>query len=351
MKKLAQATLIALSATALVACGGGDKAPAKDAAAAPATGKLETKFLTIATGGASGPYNIIGTSLAEMYAQQFGVNSKTQTTGASVENLNLLNQNKVELAFVMSDSLNDAVNGTGSFKQKIENVSQIAALYPNFVQIVTSQKSGIKSIEDLKGKRVAVGAQNSGVELASRALLEGFGITYNDIKVDYLGYAEAADALKSGKLDAAFLTSGLPNSSLMELQQGFDLQIVSIPSDKLAELAKTKTFFTVNSIPKGTYGNAEDIPTAAILNALVVRKDLSDNDVYAITKAMFENISKLQTAHQAAKDISVAAAQQGLVAPLHPGAKRYYDEVAAKGGEATAPAKAEVKPEAKTESK
>lgn len=329
---LTKATLLTLSLGALVACG--DKAPAQKTenatTTAPATDKLETKFVTIATGGSSGPYNIIGTTLAEQYAQQFAINSKTQTTGASVENLNLLAQKKAEMAFVMSDSLSDAINGTGSFSNKIENVAQVAALYPNFVQIVTSSKSGIKTIADLKGKRVAVGAQNSGVELASRALLEGFGITYKDITVDYLGYAEAADALKSGKLDAAFLTSGLPNSSLMELQQGFDLQLVSIPADKLAEIAKSKQFFTANVIPKGTYGNAEDIPTAAILNALVVSKDLSENDVYLLTKSLFENLDKLKTAHQAAKDISVETAQQGLVAPIHPGAQRYYDEVAKK---------------------
>ncbi|MDO4896282.1 MAG: TAXI family TRAP transporter solute-binding subunit [Moraxella sp.] len=339
MKLLAQSALLAMTVMALSACGGDDnKAPTDKSSTQASTpsDKLETKFLTIATGGASGPYNIIGTSLAELYNQQFGVNSKTQTTGASVENLNLLNQKKVEMAFVMSDSLNDAVNGTGSFSQKMDNISQVAALYPNFVQIVTSKKTGINTIADLKGKRVAVGAQNSGVELASRALLEGFGITYDDIKVDYLGYAEAADALKSGKLDAAFLTSGLPNSSLMELQQGFDLQIVSIPSDQLAEIAKTKTFFTVNHIPKGTYGNDTDIPTAAILNALVVRSDISENDVYLATKALFENLPKLQTAHQAAKDISVASAQQGLVAPLHAGAKRYFDEVAGTSADAQA---------------
>lgn len=328
---LLKASVLTAMLLGVSACG--DKTPPAQSAQSAQqdtaqTDKLQTKFLTIATGGASGPYNIIGTSLAELYSQNFGVNSKTQTTGASVENLNLLNQKKVEMAFVMSDSLSDAVNGTGSFPQKMDNLSQIAALYPNFVQIVTSKKTGIQSIEDLKGKRIAVGAQNSGVELASRALLEGFGITYNDIKVDYLGYAEAADALKSGKLDAAFLTSGLPNSSLMELQQGFDLQIVAIPADKLSQIAQTKSFFSVNSIPKGTYGNDADIPTAAILNALVVRSDLNENDVYLATKALFENLPKLQTAHQAAKDISVATAQQGLVAPLHPGAKRYFDEVA-----------------------
>ncbi|WP_370692212.1 TAXI family TRAP transporter solute-binding subunit [Moraxella sp. ZY210820] len=343
---LAKAIVVAMVATALTACGG--NAPTQkegsntaSASTSVSSDKLETKFVTVATGGASGPYNIIATSLTEQYAKQFGVNAKTQTTGASVENLNLLAQKKVEMAFVMSDALSDAINGTGSFKQKIDNVEQVAALYPNYVQIVASSKSGIKTIADLKGKRVAVGAQGSGVELATRALLEGFGITYNDIKVDYLGYAEAADALKSGKLDVAFLTSGLPNSSLMELQQGFDLQLVSIPADKLNEIAKSKTYFTAMSIPKGTYGNAEDIPTAAIMNALVVRKDLSENDVYLLTKSLFDNLEGLKTSHQAVKDISVENAQENLVAPLHAGAKRYFDEVAKAGNKPaddTAPA-------------
>src|SRR5699024_11198269 len=196
-----------------------------------ADNKIESRFVTIATGGASGPYNIIATSLADEYSKVYGVNSKTQTTGASVENINLLNQDKVEMAFVMSDVLTDAINGENSFPNKIEKVQQIAALYPNYVQVVTSQRSGIKTLDDLRGKRVAVGDQNSGVEVNARNLINGFGMTYDDLSVDYLGYAEATDALKSGRIDAAFLTSGLPNASLMELQQSFDLQIVEIPAD------------------------------------------------------------------------------------------------------------------------
>ena len=351
MKSVSTKWMVLALAATLVACDsdkaktdGGKTEAAATSSSAPATSSassdtapatanatekasLQTRFVTVGTGGASGPYNIIGTALTELYAQTFGVNAKTQTTGASVENLNLLGQGKLEMAFVMSDALSDAVNGQGSFAQKIDNVQQVAALYPNYVQIVTLSKTGINSIEDLRGKRVAVGAQGSGVELATRALLNGFGITYNDLTVDYLGYAEAADGLKSGKLDAAFLTSGLPNSSLMELQQGFDLQLVAVPADKLAEVAKTTPFFNAMPIPKGTYGNAEDIPTAAILNALVVRSDMSEEDVYLLTKTLFDNLDKLQTAHQAAKDIRLDSAQQGLVAPLHAGAKRYYDEV------------------------
>ena len=329
MKLMTKLITVAVFACCLAACQGEKGESNSQTAQSQNADQLQTKFLTIGTGGASGPFNIIGTSLSELYAQKFGVNSKTQTTGASVENLNLIDQKKLEMAFVMNDSLNDAVMGVGSFQKKVENVRSVAALYPNYVQIVASSKSNISSIEDLRGKRIAVGAHGSGVELSTRTLLEGFGITYKDIRPDYLGFAEAADGLKSGKLDAAFFTSGMPNSSLMELQQGFDLKLIAIPTDKLTEVAKTKTFFVTGTIPKGMYGNGEDIPTAAILNTLVVRSDLSDDDVYTLTKALFENLNKLQNAHQAANGIQVENAQQNLIAPLHPGAQRYYDEVGA----------------------
>ncbi|MCK9535150.1 MAG: TAXI family TRAP transporter solute-binding subunit [Pseudomonas sp.] len=299
------------------------------AIATVAADKMQTRFVTIATGGASGPYNIIATTLGEIYHKAYGVNAKTQTTGASVENINLMNQNKVEMAFVMSDVLSDALAGSNSFKNKIDNVQQLAALYPNYVQVVTSKSSGIKTLADLRGKRIAVGAQNSGVEVNARNILDGHGITYNDIKVDYLGYAEAADALKGGKLDAAFLTSGLPNASLLELEQGFDLQLVSILPDNVANIAKDKSYFIALEIPANTYGNAEAIPTAAIMNALIINSNLSEDDGYKLTKAFFENLDNLRNSHQAMKDVSLVQAQQGLVAPLHPGAKKYYAEQAA----------------------
>ncbi|MBP7783286.1 MULTISPECIES: TAXI family TRAP transporter solute-binding subunit [Acinetobacter] len=329
MNKWMKVTLASIVFAGISACSS-EKSTSNDnkIEASAQTNKLQTKFVNIATGGASGPYNVIGTSLAEIYNKTYGVNSKTQTTGASVENLNLLKQNKVEMAFVMSDSLTEALNGTGSFKDaKIENVQQISALYPNYVQIVTSKKTGIKNIEDLKGKRIAVGAQNSGVEVNARTLLNGFGITYNDVKVDYLGYAEAADALKGGKIDAAFLTSGIPNSSLMELQQGFDLQIVGINPEKVKEIAKNQSYFLSLNIPKGTYGNDVDIPTAAIMNALVIRSDISEEDGYKLTKTFFDSLSQLANSHQAATEINLENAQSGAVIPLHPGAKRYFTEL------------------------
>lgn len=288
--------------------------------------RLETNIVTIATGGSSGPYNIIGTTLANEYSKIYDVNSKSQPTGASVENINLIKEGKVEMAFVMSDVLTEAVQGTGNFTSKVENVQQVAALYPNFVQIVTTKDSGIKTIEDLVGKRVAVGDQNSGVEVNARNLLNGHGITYDDIKVDYLGYAEAADGLKSGSIDAAFLTSGLPNSSVLELANSLDISLVSINPEKIEEIAQDQPYFISIDIPAGTYGNEEAIPTAAIMNALVVSSDLSEDDVYKLTKTFFNSLDTLVTSHQAAADISLQSAQEGMVAPVHPGAQKYYDE-------------------------
>jgi len=287
---------------------------------------LSTNIVTIATGGSSGPYNVIGTTLANEYSKEFGVNSKPQTTGASVENINLLKEGKVEMAFVMSDVLTEAVNGTGSFSEPVKEVSQIARLYPNYVQIVTTKDSEIETIEDLVGKRVAVGDQNSGVEVNARTLLAGHGITYDDIQVDYLGYAEAADGLRSGTIDAAFLTSGLPNASLLELSKTLDIQLVAIKPENVKRIAKDQPYFVPMEIPAGTYGNEEAIPTAAIMNALVVRSDLSEEDVYKLTKLFFEKLDVLGNAHQAATEITLETAQEGMVAPVHPGAKKYYDE-------------------------
>jgi uncharacterized protein len=303
----------------LSACGGNESAGGSEDG-------LETKIVTIATGGSSGPYNIIGTTLANEYSEVYGINSKPQATGASVENINLIKEGKVEMAFVMSDVVTQAINGEGSFSEPVSNLQQIATLYPNFVQIITTADSGINTIEDLVGKRVAVGDQNSGVEVNARNLLNGHGITYDDIKVDYLGYAEAADGLKAGTIDAAFLTSGLPNASVLELSKTLDIKIVSVNADKIAEIAKDQAYFVAIDIPANTYGNAEAIPTAAIMNALVVSSDLSEDDVYKLTKTFFESLEVLGNSHQAATEISLEAAQQGMVAPTHPGAQKYYDE-------------------------
>ena len=326
-KKLSVFMMSAAAALVLAACGGGEESADSGSGEEGGSSEgLETNIVTIATGGASGPYNIIGTTLADTYSNTYDVNSRTQTTGASVENVNLIKEDKIEMAFTMSDVVSQAVEGSEGFDEPTDKISQIAALYPNYVQIVTTQDSGIETFEDLRGKRIAVGDQNSGVEVNARTLLEGHGITYDDIEVDYLGYAEAADGLRAGQIDAAFLTSGLPNASLLELSQSLDIQMVSIDPADVESIAEDKSYFVALEIPAGTYGNEEAIPTAAIMNALIVKSDMSEDDVYKLTKTFFENLDSLENSHQAASDISLEAAQEGLVAPLHPGAERYYSE-------------------------
>lgn len=322
--KLSAFTAVVAGAMTLAACGGGEEA---GSGGGEGGGEgLESNIVTIATGGASGPYNIIGSTLADVYSNEYGVNSRTQTTGASVENVNLMKEDKIEMAFTMSDVVSQAVNGEESFTEPTDKISQIAALYPNYVQIVTTADSGIETFDDLVGKRIAVGDQNSGVEVNARTLLEGHGITYDDIQVDYLGYAEAADGLRAGQLDAAFLTSGLPNASLLELSETLDIRMVSINPADVEEIAQDKSYFVALEIPADTYGNEEAVPTAAIMNALVVRSDMSEDDVYKLTQTFFDNLETLGNSHQAATDITLEKAQEGLVAPLHPGAERYYSE-------------------------
>ena len=325
-KKLSLLSSLLLAGVILTACGDDTENGGSTGASSSSSDGLATNIVTIATGGASGPYNIIGTTLADTYTTEYDVNSRTQTTGSSVENLNLMEQGKVEMAFVMSDALSQAINGEVSFTKPIEGVSTIATLYPNVVQIIAKADSGIKTIEDLKGKRVAVGDQNSGVEVNARTLLNGHGITYEDLKVDYLGYAEAADGLSAGTLDAAFLTSGLPNASVMELAETIDIVLVTVSPEKVKEIAKEHPYFISYEIAAGVYSNEEPVFTAAVPNALVVKNDLSEDDVYKLTKTFFESLPKLVNSHQAAADISLEGAQEGIIGNLHPGAKRYYDE-------------------------
>ncbi|WP_054703448.1 TAXI family TRAP transporter solute-binding subunit [Bacillus sp. JCM 19041] len=312
----------------LAACGGSgnDRDTGTSEGGSGDSEGLEANIVTIATGGASGPYNIIGTTLADNYSTTFDVNSRTQTTGASAENLNLMADNKVEMAFVMSDALSQALNGEASFGEPLEGISQISNLYPNVVQIVARTDAGIETLEDLKGKRIAVGDQGSGVELNARALLNGNGITYDDLQVDYLGYAEASDGLNAGRIDAAFLTSGLPNASVLELSETLDINIVQVLPEHVDAIVDEHPYFVSLEIPAGTYDNDEAVPTAAVPNALVVSSDLSEDDVYKLTKEFFENLDTLANSHQAASEISLEHAQEGLIAPLHPGAERYFNE-------------------------
>ncbi|MED4754727.1 TAXI family TRAP transporter solute-binding subunit [Brevibacillus choshinensis] len=315
------------------ACGGQPtSAPqAGQSGGAAAGGGAEQKFLTIATGGSSGPYYTLGGAMAKIYKEKLGYNASVQSTGASVENINLVKAKKADVAFVMSDVTTFAYAGQENFKEggAIKDLRAMAGLYLNYVQIVTLKDRNIKSVADLKGKRVGVGAPNSGVEVNARMVLAGHGISYDDIKADYLSYAEAIEQLKNNAIDAAFVTSGLPNSTVIDLSTTKDVEIVPIKKEDVEKMKEQFPFFVSAEIPAGLYKNDQPIQTAAIRNILLVRNDLSDDQVYKLTKTFFDEMEALRAAHSAAKEIDVKEAGKNLVVPLHPGAEKYYKEVGA----------------------
>ncbi|WP_372714451.1 TAXI family TRAP transporter solute-binding subunit [Ilyobacter sp.] len=316
------AVFILLVAGLFTGCSGKKEEAAGEKSAGPV-------FVTIATGGSSGAYFALGGAISNQLNQKVeGINSSVQSTGASAVNATLLGTEKVELAFAMNDVVSYAYTGTEVFQEKgkVENLRGIAAMYPNFVQLVTVEKTGIKEVSDLKGKRVGVGAPGSGTEVNARQILKAHGITYDDIKADYLSYAEAIEQMKNGAVDAAFLTSGLPNSTIMDLATTQDVKIVPIRKEAVENLAKEYPFYASEVIPAGTYDNEEDVETAAVQTLLVTRADLSDDLVYNITKTIFENLDALRETHSAANSIKLESVRKGMPIPLHPGAEKYFNE-------------------------
>ncbi|PTM58803.1 TAXI family TRAP transporter solute-binding subunit [Desmospora activa] len=306
--------LLLIVTPALAACssdgGGGDKL-----------------FLTIAAGGQSGVYYPLGAALGKLYEQELDAQSSVQATGASVENINLLDKDRAELAIVMGDAATQAYEGADPFDGKVESFQAIASLYPNFVQIVTTEGSGIETVEDLKGKRVGVGAPNSGVELNARAILEAYDLSYDDFKEDFLSYAEAIDGIKNGTVDAAFVTSGLPNPSVTDLGTTKKVKVVPIEGKGMKKLQELYPYYAEGVIPKDTYGNKEEITTATIMNLLVVKKDMDEESVYQLTKTLFENLDPIHQSHHAAEEINLETAQESIPIPVHPGAEKYFKEI------------------------
>lgn len=301
----------------LSACGGG-------------SGAEDRLFLTIATGGQSGVYYPLGATLGKVYETELGAKTSVQATGASVENINLLDKKRAELAIIMGDAASQAYEGSDPFDKKIQSFVAVASLYPNFVQVITTEDTGIETIEDLKGKRVGVGAPNSGVELNARAILEAHDMSYEDFEEDYLSYSEAIDGIKNGTVDAAFVTSGIPNPAVTDLSTTHKVKVIPIEGKGMKKLKKLYPYYVENTIPKGTYGNKEDIPTASIMNLLVVQKDLEEETVYRLTKTLFENLKKVHNAHNAAKEIKLETAKESVPIPFHPGAETYFEEAGVK---------------------
>lgn len=289
--------------------------------------KRNQEFITVATGPSSGIYFPIGGAFAEAL-KSAGYKTSSQATGASAENISMISKGEAELAIAMQDSVMQAYEGFGAYEGKPNpKLKSLMRLWPNYVQLVTVKSTGIKSVADLKGKRVGVGAANSGVELNARMIYEAYGMTYSDSKVDYLSYGEAIDQMKNGQCDAAFVTSGLPNGTVLELATSYDMVVVPIDGEGSDKLVEKYPFFSKTIVPADTYNNKEDIPTVFVYNIMLVNDELSDDLVYDMLTVIFENIAGIKASHNAAnKNIDISFGVEDIKIPLHPGAAKFWQE-------------------------
>jgi uncharacterized protein len=286
------------------------------------------EFINILTGGTAGVYYPMGVALSEIYGKALpDARVSVQSTKASVENLNLLQSGRGEVAFTLGDSLADAWTGSeeAGFQKPLDKLRGLAAIYPNFIQIVANAESGIATLEDLRGKRLSVGAPRSGTELNARKILTTAGLSYEDLgKVEYLPFAESVELMKNRQLDATLQSAGLGVASIRDLATGIAIRMVEVPASLVEQIGAP---YVSTTIPAGTYsGQDVDVPTAAVINFLATHEDVPEEIVYEMTKATFENLDQLRAAHQAAKDIQLEKAAEGMPVPLHPGAERYFRE-------------------------
>ena len=289
----------------------------------------QQKFINVLTGGQSGVYYPMGVALSQIYGKAMP-NAKVtvQATKASAENLNLLQAGRGEIAFTLADSLSDAWKGDkdAGFAAPLTKLRAIAGIYPNYIQIVASGDSGIKTMADLKGKRISVGAPKSGTELNARAILKAAGLAYSDFaKVEYLPFGESVELMKNRQLDVTLQSAGLGVSSIRDLATSVKIVVVPVPADVVAKVGDAA--YQPAVIPANTYdGQTADVATVAIRNFLVSHTGVSNDDAYILTKSLFENLPTMVAAHNAAKAIQRDTAMQGTTVPFHPGAEKYYRE-------------------------
>jgi len=288
--------------------------------------------LSIATGGTGGVFYPYGGAIAKVIGESIpNVEATAEVTAASVDNLKFLRDRKADLAFTTADTLADAVNGTGTFKDTKIPIRALAGLYKNYTHVVTLASRPIKTMTDLKGKVVGTGSPGSGAEVTAFRILQAYGIDpEKDITRQGLGATEATDALKDGKVDAFFWSGGLPTAAILDLAHTSGITIRMLSNDSVLDALKNKYgngLYVQGIVPRSMYPGLDgDVGVVSIPNLLVVHAGMDDDLAYKITKALFERRAELVAIHPEAANLSLESAVKESPAPFHPGAIRYYKE-------------------------
>jgi uncharacterized protein len=316
-----------VAAMVAVACNAPRQSTTETGSPAPsATPNFAGQSVNVVTGGQGGVYIIYGAGLADLLTKQLKVNASAESTAASVANMQLIRDGKAQLAFTLADTAYDAVQGrTTSFEGKKADAKALAVLYSNYTHVIAKDGAGIKTVADLKGKRVSVGAANSGTEIIANRILEAYAIDpAKDISRERLGVADSANRLKDGGLDAFFWSGGLPTSQITDLVNGTKIVFVE-HTDSIKKMSdKYGPFYFNTTIPKNTYKNEADITVAGVANLLVAPANLDPALARAILATMFDNKSALELVHPEAKNLKLETATKGSPLDFHAGAIDYY---------------------------
>jgi TRAP transporter TAXI family solute receptor len=315
-KKIMEKTGIALVlAISLGFCGGCEKKAPPLAA------------LKLATGGRAGTYYAYGSALGQVFEENLGLPVTIQTTAAAVANIALIQSGSADFAFVQNDVMTYAYYGTNIFSSEgaQKDFSAVAGLYPEVCHVVTVE--GIAGIANLKGLRVSVGEGGSGTALNAAQILEAYGMSFADINQEHLNFGDSAKALIAGEIDAFFCTAGTPTPALMELASSARIQLLPISEARRRLLLSEYPYYMAYTLPGGTYpGIEEDVNTVAVQATLVANNTIQAEDVYKVTRALFEGKAKITAAHPKGEELSLASAVLGIPIPFHPGALRYSRE-------------------------
>lgn len=289
--------------------------------------------LSIATGGTGGVYYPTGGAYAELINRHLeGYSAVAEVTGASVENVGLIARGDSDIALALADTVYQAYTGTVNFggdgqPPQLPNLRALGSAYPNAVQLVTLEGSGITSLADLRGKRVSVGAPGSGTEVSAKAILEANGITYDDFEPQRLNFNETTAAIRDGQIDAGFLSVGPPTSAILDLATTRDIHLVSLEGEELENAVGASDVFARYTLRGGTYpGVDEDTQTVGTPNVIVVSAEMDEQLAYDFVSALYEHIDEVIAVHPSANDTTPEFALEATPIPLHPGAVRYYQE-------------------------
>ncbi len=323
MKKIFCLLLALVMALSLVACGG----TADDGGKTPAAAKL--RFVT---GGESGTYYGFGSVLANHATNNAGVSVVALSSDGSKANVISLEEKEAELGFCQSDVMAYAYNGTNIFADagKVDCFSVLGALYTEQVQIVTTNPD-IKSVADLEGKSVSVGAPASGVYFNAVDILSAYGIGDRDadgkftkINATYQSFSDSADALKNGQIDAAFIVAGAPTTAVTDLATTKSVSLVSLDDEHIEKLLASSPYYTKCTISADTYNMAADVTTVGVGAVVLVRDDVPEDAVYALCADIFDDPASLASTHGKYAEVTLDYGASMTAVPYHPGAAKYF---------------------------